>query len=135
MGGLHDANARDAPGRVRRMSGIPGAENGHLPFVLGIVGDSGSGKSTVAQGVASLIGPDRVSTLELDDYHRHTRAERAELGVTALHPSVHNFPLMAEHLRLLGRAAPCATGGTTTPTAPSAQSAPWTPTRWCWCAG
>jgi len=88
------------------MSGIPGTENGHLPFVLGIVGDSGSGKSTVAQGVASLIGPDRVSTLELDDYHRHTRAERTELGVTALHPSVHNFPLMAEHLRLLGRGRP-----------------------------
>ena len=78
----------------------------HHPFVLGIVGDSGSGKSTVAEGVAALIGPGRVSTLELDDYHRHTRAERHELGLTALHPTVHDFPLMQEHLRLLGRGRP-----------------------------
>lgn len=78
----------------------------HHPFVLGIVGDSGSGKSTVAEGVAALIGPDRVSTLELDDYHRYTRAERLEQGVTALNPSVHDFPLMQEHLRLLGRGRP-----------------------------
>jgi uridine kinase len=88
------------------MSGVPGTDHEHLPFLLGIVGDSGSGKSTVAQGVASLIGADRVSTLELDDYHRHTRAERQELGVTALHPTVHNFPLMQEHLRLLARGRP-----------------------------
>jgi uridine kinase len=78
----------------------------HLPFVLGIVGDSGSGKSTVADGVTALIGPDHVCTLELDDYHRYTRAERQEMGVTALHPTVHDFPLMQEHLRLLGRGRP-----------------------------
>ncbi|HET7234011.1 MAG TPA: hypothetical protein VFJ16_28625 [Longimicrobium sp.] len=88
------------------MSGVPFPESGHLPFLLGIVGDSGSGKSTVAAGVAALIGPERVSTLELDDYHRHTRAERTELGVTALSPSVHNFPLMQEHLQLLARGRP-----------------------------
>jgi phosphoribulokinase len=78
----------------------------HHPFVLGIVGDSGSGKSTVAEGVAALIGPDHVSTLELDDYHRYTRAERQEQGITALHPTVHDFALMQEHLQLLGRGRP-----------------------------
>src|SRR5215212_2502769 len=88
------------------MSDDLGPQQAHHPFVLGIVGDSGSGKSTVAEGVAALIGADRVSTLELDDYHRYTRAERQELGVTALHPTVHNFPLMQEHLRLLGRGRP-----------------------------
>jgi phosphoribulokinase len=88
------------------MSGVPSAEPTHLPFVLGIVGDSGSGKSTVAAGVAALIGPEKVSTLELDDYHRYTRVERQELGVTALSPTVHNFPLMQEHLQLLGRGRP-----------------------------
>jgi len=50
------------------MSDDLGPQPTHHPFVLGIVGDSGSGKSTVAEGVAALIGPDRVSTLELDDY-------------------------------------------------------------------
>ncbi|HET7461475.1 MAG TPA: hypothetical protein VFJ82_09500 [Longimicrobium sp.] len=88
------------------MSGVPFPDSSHLPFLLGIVGDSGSGKSTVAAGVAALIGPEKVSTLELDDYHRHTRAERGELGVTALNPSVHNFPLMQEHLQLLARGRP-----------------------------
>ena len=73
----------------------------HHPFVLGIVGDSGSGKSTVARGVRALIGPEHTSTLELDDYHRYTRAERQEMGLTALNPTVHNLSLMQEHLNLL----------------------------------
>ncbi|HYJ79187.1 MAG TPA: hypothetical protein VEW03_06285, partial [Longimicrobiaceae bacterium] len=74
------------------MSDAPSGEaRQHLPFVLGIIGDSGSGKSTVAAGVRALIGADRVSALELDDYHRFTRAERQEQGLTALSPAVHNL--------------------------------------------
>lgn len=72
-----------------------------LPFVLGIFGDSGSGKSTLADGVRQLLGPERVAELKLDDYHRYTRAERAERRVTALNPAVHNLPLLREHLGLL----------------------------------
>lgn len=77
-----------------------------LPFVLGIIGDSGSGKSTFARGVRALIGPENVTSLELDDYHRYTRAERAQRGLTALNPLVHNLPLMYEHLQLLRRGRP-----------------------------
>lgn len=77
-----------------------------LPFVLGIVGGSGSGKSTLSDGVRTLIGPGRVTDLKLDDYHRFTREERAEKGVTALNPTVHNFSLMQEHLLLLRRGRP-----------------------------
>ena len=76
------------------------------PFVLGIIGDSGSGKSTVAQAVTVLLGADRVADLRLDDYHRFTREERRERGVTALNPIVHNLPLMREHLQLLRRGRP-----------------------------
>jgi phosphoribulokinase len=71
------------------------------PFLLGVVGDSGSGKNTVADAVAELLGPDRISNLQLDDYHRYSREERAELGLTALNPLVHNFALMQEHLLML----------------------------------
>jgi phosphoribulokinase len=78
----------------------------HYPFILGIIGDSGSGKSTIADGVRALIGQDRVTSLELDDYHRYTRAERVDLGLTALNPTVHNLPLMQEHLQLLRRGRP-----------------------------
>jgi uridine kinase len=79
---------------------------GSHPFILGIIGDSGSGKSTVAAAVRMLIGPDRVSSLELDSYHRHTRAERLEKGLTALNPAVHDFGLMQEHLALFRRGRP-----------------------------
>lgn len=71
------------------------------PFVLGVVGDSGSGKNTVVEGVSQLLGPQRVTDLRLDDYHRFTRVERAQRGVTALNPMVHNFSLMQDHLQLL----------------------------------
>ena len=88
------------------MSDESGGADRPRPFVLGIIGDSGSGKSTVARGVRELIGPARVATLELDDYHRYTRAERAELGLTALSPMVHNLALVQEHLLLLRRGRP-----------------------------
>lgn len=77
-----------------------------LPFLLGIIGDSGSGKSTVSRGVRELIGVEHVSTLDLDDYHRYSRAERQELGLTALSPMVHNLSLMQEHLQMLRRGRP-----------------------------
>jgi phosphoribulokinase len=76
------------------------------PFVLGIVGDSGSGKNTIADSVAVLLGEDRVTDVRLDDYHRFTREERAARGVTALSPTVHNTPLIHEHLQLLRRGRP-----------------------------
>lgn len=88
------------------MSDEQGHAPRHLPFVLGIIGDSGSGKSTVARGVRELIGPERVTTLELDDYHRYSRAERQELGLTALNPMVHNLSLVQEHLNLLRAGRP-----------------------------
>lgn len=77
-----------------------------IPFVLGIVGDSGSGKSTLSRGVRALIGAENVTMLELDDYHRFTRAERQERGLTALNPLVHNLPLIQEHFHLLRRGRP-----------------------------
>lgn len=71
------------------------------PCLIAIVGDSGSGKSTVADAVTALLGPERVTELRLDDYHRFTREERAARGMTALNPAVHDLSLMDEHLRLL----------------------------------
>lgn len=76
------------------------------PFVLGVVGDSGSGKNTVADSVSTLLRPERVSDVRLDDYHRFTREERAARGVTALNPVVHNSALMQEHLLLLRQGRP-----------------------------
>jgi len=76
------------------------------PTLVGIVGDSGSGKTTVAHAVRQLLGPERVTELQLDDYHRYTRKERQEKGITALHPDAHDFALMREHLQLLRQGRP-----------------------------
>jgi phosphoribulokinase len=84
----------------------PAEGAGSHPFILGIIGDSGSGKNTVAAGVRALIGPERVASLELDNYHRYTRAERLEKGLTALNPAVHDLGLMQEHLGLFRRGRP-----------------------------
>jgi uridine kinase len=81
-----------------------GAESAR--FVLGIIGDSGSGKSTVSRGVRLLLGEERVTELKLDDYHRYTREERRAKGLTALNPQVHNLSLLNEHLQLLRRGRP-----------------------------
>lgn len=86
---------------------IPGrAPIGKPAFVLGIVGDSGSGKNTVADSVANLLGPARTTDVRLDDYHRFTREERNDKRLTALNPVVHNLALMQEHLRLLRQGRP-----------------------------
>lgn len=84
----------------------PGASLDGAPFLLGIVGDSGSGKTTVCDAVRSLLGTNSVADVWLDDYLKLTRAERRERGVTSLHPEVHNFELMHAHLLLLRAGRP-----------------------------
>src|SRR5919199_5844452 len=73
------------------------------PILLGIVGDSGSGKATLTSGVVTLLGADRVSDLCLDDYHKYDRAERSRRAITAIHPDCNDLELMREHLTLLRR--------------------------------
>jgi phosphoribulokinase len=99
----------EAPNLWRPADDLPAdhsAPSGKPALVLGIVGDSGSGKNTVADAVAALIGPQRITDVRLDDYHRFTREERALRGVTSLNPIVHNLALMQEHLRLLRQRRP-----------------------------
>ncbi|HSV29426.1 MAG TPA: phosphoribulokinase, partial [Candidatus Omnitrophota bacterium] len=71
------------------------------PIVLGVVGDSASGKTTLASGIATVLGPDRVTVLCTDDYHRYSRAERIKLGVTALDPRANYMDILEQHLTLL----------------------------------
>jgi|SRR5690606_5960258 len=99
----------DVPNLWRPADGLPADEPApDLPpaLVIGIIGDSGSGKNTVADAVAQILGPERITDVRLDDYHRFTREERAQRGVTSLNPMVHNLALMQEHLRLLRQRRP-----------------------------
>ena len=54
------------------------------PIILGIVGDSAAGKTTLAAGVAEILGKDQVVTICTDDYHMYDRSQRAENGTSAL---------------------------------------------------
>lgn len=76
------------------------------PIMLGIVGDSAAGKTTLAEGVALILGPDRVATICADDYHALERRERAEAGLSALDPKANHLDILEQHLRLLRRGQP-----------------------------
>ncbi len=76
------------------------------PIILGIVGDSAAGKTTLTSGIAAILGRDRVATICTDDYHRYDRRQRAELGITPLHPDCNYVDIMEQHLRLLRQGQP-----------------------------
>lgn len=71
------------------------------PLMLGLVGDSASGKTTLVRGVIRILGHDGVTPICLDDYHRYSREERKALGLTDADPAANDLALMAEHLRVL----------------------------------
>jgi len=76
------------------------------PIILGVVGDSASGKTTLAAGVARILGEDRVATICTDDYHRWSRVERAENGLSALDPRANYLDIIEQHLSLLRQGKP-----------------------------
>ena len=67
------------------------------PLLLGIGGDSGTGKSTLVGGIYKIFGADKITNINLDDYHTFDRAQRKIYGLTALHPAANNMALMGKH--------------------------------------
>lgn len=76
------------------------------PIILGVVGDSAAGKSTLSGGIAAILGHDRVAVLQADDYHRLDRAERRRQNLTALAPDVNHVDILEQHLNLLRHGQP-----------------------------
>ncbi|MDZ4872764.1 MAG: Phosphoribulokinase [Chroococcidiopsis cubana SAG 39.79] len=76
------------------------------PIVLGIVGDSAAGKTTLTKGIAQVLGEENVTVICTDDYHRYDRVQRKELGITALHPDCNYLDIMQQHLSLLRTGQP-----------------------------
>ena len=68
------------------------------PVILGVVGDSAAGKTTITRGLVRVLGEDNVAHICTDDYHRYDRKQRAELGVTPLHPDGNHIDIIAQHL-------------------------------------
>jgi phosphoribulokinase len=76
------------------------------PVMLGIVGDSAAGKTTLTSGIAAILGADRVVCICSDDYHRYGRQDRAARKLTALHPDCNHIDILEQHLRLLRQGQP-----------------------------
>lgn len=71
--------------------------------MVGIVGDSAAGKTTLTNGIASIFGAHRVTTVCTDDYHRYDRQERKNVDVTPLNPECNYIGIMEQHLNLLAQ--------------------------------
>lgn len=76
------------------------------PVVLGIVGDSGAGKTTLTRGLVRVLGGEHVVRMSADDYHCYDRSERARLGVTPLNPDSNHIDILTQHLLHLRRGEP-----------------------------
>src|SRR3954452_14408609 len=76
------------------------------PIVLGVVGDSGAGKTTLTRGLVRVLGDGNVAHLSADDYHRYDRHERQGLGITPLNPEANYLAILTQHLGHLRRGQP-----------------------------
>ncbi|WP_026361499.1 phosphoribulokinase [Amycolatopsis nigrescens] len=82
------------------------ARSPRRPVMLAVAGDSASGKTTLTAGLVQALGPDRCTSVCVDDYHRFDRRERANSPFTALHPDANHLDIMEQHLQLLATGQP-----------------------------
>lgn len=73
------------------------------PFILGVAGGSGSGKTTVARHILQAVGQERISLIEQDSYYRDVdwRSEAELLHHNFDHPGALDSDLMVSHLYAL----------------------------------
>ena len=76
------------------------------PILLGIVGDSASGKTTLTRGLVRILGEHRVTHISGDHYHRYDRKQRADRGLTPLHPECNYLDILEQHLAHLRAGEP-----------------------------
>jgi uridine kinase len=73
------------------------------PFLLGVAGGSGSGKTTVAERLAELLGPSSITLIRLDSYYRDDpdlTLEQRE-AVNYDHPDAFDWRLFMAHVKAL----------------------------------
>lgn len=68
------------------------------PVILGVVGDSAAGKTTITRGLVRVLGDEHVTHVCTDDYHRYDRKQRADHGITPLNPDCNYLDIIAQHL-------------------------------------
>lgn len=75
-------------------------------FTIGVAGDSGSGKTTFTNAIRQIFGPELVSTITLDDYHKYDREERKQRDITPLHPDANNLAQLENDIAALKEGRP-----------------------------
>lgn len=70
-------------------------------YIIGVAGDSGSGKTTFSNALSAIFGSDHVSSITLDDYHIYDRKQRAERGITPLSPAANDLDRLARDVEML----------------------------------
>jgi phosphoribulokinase len=81
-------------------------ERRERPVIVGIVGDSGAGKTTFAAGIADALGRERALVICIDDYHRYSRKERGVNGLTPHDPACNYLDILEQHIGLLRAGEP-----------------------------
>ncbi|MCP4423058.1 MAG: hypothetical protein GY803_01055 [Chloroflexi bacterium] len=68
------------------------------PIILGIVGDSAAGKTTISRGLTQILGTARWTHVCTDDCHKYDRREWAERKISALDHDCNYLDIMQLHL-------------------------------------
>lgn len=76
------------------------------PFVIGVAGDSGSGKDTFAHAMMGLFGQHSVTQISGDDYHRWDRQKPMWRRMTHLNPMANDLEGFANDLVALADRRP-----------------------------
>jgi len=74
--------------------------------MLGVVGDSATGKTTLTDGILNILGRDRVTAICTDDYHKYDREARKKHDITPLNPACNYMEIIEQHLRLFALGEP-----------------------------
>ncbi|WP_420594490.1 uridine kinase [Deinococcus sp.] len=85
------------------MDSLTPAPASHAPFVIGVAGGSGSGKTTVTRRVIQTVGASGVAVLSQDNYYLDQSgiSPQARRGINYDHPAAFDWPLLREHLDAL----------------------------------
>jgi phosphoribulokinase len=76
------------------------------PIILGVVGDSATGKTTLTKGLVEILGRENVTHIGMDDYHCYDRTERKEHEITPLDPACNYMDIIGQHLGHLRKGEP-----------------------------
>ncbi|MBT5016189.1 phosphoribulokinase [Candidatus Peregrinibacteria bacterium] len=69
------------------------------PFIIGMGGDSGCGKKTMSDNLASIVGEENLLVISMDAYHKWDREEMKTKTITHLNPGCNHLELALDHVK------------------------------------